>query len=118
MNQRTWRRVAGAAALLLTASRPPLDAAAQKSSTTTSTTTTTTTTAAPASTGAAGARLAQLKKDIDAILSARGVSRATWGIAVKSLGNRTIYSSGADKLLLPASNMKVITLAAAAERLG
>ena len=42
-----------------------------------------------------------------------------WGVLVKSLTNdETLYALNARKLLLPASNMKIVTLAAAAERLG
>lgn len=42
-----------------------------------------------------------------------------WGILVKSLEtDETLYDLNARKLLMPASNMKIVTLAAAAERLG
>jgi D-alanyl-D-alanine carboxypeptidase/D-alanyl-D-alanine-endopeptidase (penicillin-binding protein 4) len=40
-------------------------------------------------------------------------------VLVRSLGNdETLYAVNAHKLLMPASNMKIVTLAAAAERLG
>jgi D-alanyl-D-alanine carboxypeptidase/D-alanyl-D-alanine-endopeptidase (penicillin-binding protein 4) len=42
-----------------------------------------------------------------------------WGVLVKSLKNdETFYALNPQKLLLPASNMKIVTLAAAAEKLG
>jgi len=42
-----------------------------------------------------------------------------WGVLVKSLANdETLYALNARKLLLPASTMKIVTLAAAAETLG
>jgi len=42
-----------------------------------------------------------------------------WGVLVKSLANdETLYALNARKLLLPASTMKILTLAAAAEKLG
>src|SRR5678815_5048432 len=65
------------------------------------------------------ARQRQLTRDIDTLLAARALSKGTWGISVRSLAdNRTEYAANAEKLLLPASNMKIVTLAAAAERLG
>jgi serine-type D-Ala-D-Ala carboxypeptidase/endopeptidase (penicillin-binding protein 4) len=42
-----------------------------------------------------------------------------WAVLVKSLGNGdTLYALNPRKLMMPASNMKIVTLAAAAERLG
>ena len=42
-----------------------------------------------------------------------------WGVVVKSLPHGdTLYAANARKLLLPSSNMKILTLAAAADRLG
>ena len=42
-----------------------------------------------------------------------------WGVVVKSLrGGETLYERNPRRLLMPASNMKIVTLAAAAERLG
>jgi D-alanyl-D-alanine carboxypeptidase/D-alanyl-D-alanine-endopeptidase (penicillin-binding protein 4) len=67
----------------------------------------------------------QLQHDIDAILAAPALERSVWGVLVQSLavrenpgGNDTLYSLNARKLLMPASNMKILTLAAAADRLG
>ena len=49
----------------------------------------------------------------------RRSSAAPWGVLVQSLKTgETIYALNAGRLLMPASTLKVITLAAAAERLG
>ena len=66
-----------------------------------------------------GDAVVRLSRDIDAILAGPALVRSTWGVVVDSLERRErIYARNADKLLLPASNVKVITLAAASERLG
>ena len=71
--------------------------------------------ALPATTGAAP----QLRRDIDTLLAASALQQGTWSVLVKSLAHDdTLYSVNAGKLLLPSSTMKVLTLAAAAERLG
>jgi D-alanyl-D-alanine carboxypeptidase/D-alanyl-D-alanine-endopeptidase (penicillin-binding protein 4) len=63
--------------------------------------------------------LGQLRRDIDAILAAAPLARSYWGIAVKSARNEeTLYSLNSGKLLMPGSLMKIVTLAAAADRLG
>jgi D-alanyl-D-alanine carboxypeptidase/D-alanyl-D-alanine-endopeptidase (penicillin-binding protein 4) len=63
--------------------------------------------------------LVRLQREIDGILAAPALNRAFWGVLVKSLTtNKTWYSLNAGKLMMPASTMKVVTLAAAAERLG
>jgi D-alanyl-D-alanine carboxypeptidase/D-alanyl-D-alanine-endopeptidase (penicillin-binding protein 4) len=60
-----------------------------------------------------------LRRDIDALLAARTLEHATWGVLVRSLArNEILYETNARKLLMPASNMKIVTLAVAAERLG
>src|SRR5437016_2419416 len=60
-----------------------------------------------------------LQRDIDAILAAPALQHSFWGILVRSLASdETLYSLNAGKLFMPASNMKIVTLAAAAERLG
>src|SRR5689334_21978803 len=62
---------------------------------------------------------ADLTRAIDALLDASPVARASVGIHVLDLktGN-TLYSRNADRLYLPASNMKLFTAALALERLG
>ncbi|MGE5243927.1 MAG: D-alanyl-D-alanine carboxypeptidase/D-alanyl-D-alanine-endopeptidase [Betaproteobacteria bacterium] len=62
---------------------------------------------------------AQLQHDIDALLDAPALQRSYWGVAVRSLDSGdTLYAHDAGKLLMPASNLKIVTLAAAADRLG
>jgi len=62
---------------------------------------------------------ADLLQTIDALMQASPVARASVGIHVVDLktGN-TLYSRSADRLFLPASNMKLFTAALALERLG
>lgn len=60
----------------------------------------------------------ELQQDINRLLAPTS-ERATWGVLVKSLAtNDTLFSLNPRKLFLPASNIKLATLAAAAERLG
>jgi len=67
----------------------------------------------------ASAALAMLQRDIDAILGAQPLEHGYWGVLVRSLDSGdTLYALNARKLMMPASNMKIVTLAAAAERLG
>ncbi len=62
---------------------------------------------------------ADLSQAIDALMQASPVARASVGIHVVDLktGN-ALYSRNADRLFLPASNMKLFTVALALERLG
>src|SRR5215831_13352656 len=63
--------------------------------------------------------LALLQHDIDDILAAPEFERGFWGALVKAVDHdETLYSRNATKLMMPASTMKVVTLAAAAEKLG
>ena len=63
--------------------------------------------------------VAQLRRDIDAILAAPAFDRGAVGIVVRSLAtDETVYTLNAPRLMMPASTLKVVTLAAAAERLG
>jgi len=69
--------------------------------------------------GPAHPALPALVHDIDAILDASALERGYWGVLIKSLKTgETLYARNAQKLMMPASNMKIVTLAAAAERLG
>ncbi len=53
------------------------------------------------------------------MLAAPALQHGFWGVLVRSLANdETLYSVNAGKLFMPASNMKIVTLAAAADRLG
>jgi D-alanyl-D-alanine carboxypeptidase/D-alanyl-D-alanine-endopeptidase (penicillin-binding protein 4) len=63
--------------------------------------------------------VADLQHAIDASISAPGLERALWGLSIASLRTgETLYALNAAKLMTPASTLKVMTLAAAAERLG
>ena len=63
--------------------------------------------------------LVQLQHDIDLVLADPLLAHGYWGVLIKSLEtDETIYTLNAGKLMLPASNMKIVTLAAAAEKLG
>ena len=60
-----------------------------------------------------------LQNDLRQIFGAPIMSRGVWAVGVKSLDTgETLYSLNANKLVMPASNMKIVTLAAAAEVLG
>lgn len=57
--------------------------------------------------------------DLDAIFNDPRFTRALWGVRIESLHDgRVIYTRNADKLVVPASNMKLLTMSTMAERLG
>lgn len=61
----------------------------------------------------------QLRRDLRAIFSDRSVDQGLWSVTVHSLRHgETLYSFNGFRLQVPASNMKVLTSAVAAERLG
>jgi serine-type D-Ala-D-Ala carboxypeptidase/endopeptidase (penicillin-binding protein 4) len=61
----------------------------------------------------------QLQRDLDALGRSQALERGYWGVLVRSLANGdTLYAVNAKKLFVPASTLKTVTLAAAAERLG
>jgi serine-type D-Ala-D-Ala carboxypeptidase/endopeptidase (penicillin-binding protein 4) len=63
--------------------------------------------------------IAALRGDLAAIFAAPALRHAVWGVKVESLATRqSIYELNASTFLMPASNMKLITAAVAAERLG
>jgi serine-type D-Ala-D-Ala carboxypeptidase/endopeptidase (penicillin-binding protein 4) len=69
--------------------------------------------------GSATVSLVQLQRDIDAVLAVPALDRSYWGILVRSAATGdTLYSLNAGKLLMPGSTLKIVTLAAAADRLG
>jgi D-alanyl-D-alanine carboxypeptidase/D-alanyl-D-alanine-endopeptidase (penicillin-binding protein 4) len=60
-----------------------------------------------------------LASDLDRIFAAPVMERGLWGVEVKSLETgKVLYALNARKLMMPASNMKIVTLAAAVETLG
>jgi len=74
----------------------------------------------PAHAQAATSRsLDQLQHDIDAILGSPALQRGFWGVLVKPVDRDEIwYAANAGRLMMPASSLKVVTLAAAADKLG
>jgi D-alanyl-D-alanine carboxypeptidase/D-alanyl-D-alanine-endopeptidase (penicillin-binding protein 4) len=58
-------------------------------------------------------------RDLDRIFTAPVMEHGLWGVEVKSLvTGRIVYARNARTLMMPASNMKILTLAAAGEVLG
>jgi D-alanyl-D-alanine carboxypeptidase/D-alanyl-D-alanine-endopeptidase (penicillin-binding protein 4) len=60
-----------------------------------------------------------LRRELGRVFGAPVMARGVWGVDIRSLdtGER-LYELNAAKLMMPASNMKIVTLAAAAETLG
>jgi D-alanyl-D-alanine carboxypeptidase/D-alanyl-D-alanine-endopeptidase (penicillin-binding protein 4) len=64
-------------------------------------------------------RRPRLARAIDAIVSRPELAAASWGIEVRSLSTgRTLYARNAEKAFRPASNMKLVTTAAALDAYG
>jgi D-alanyl-D-alanine carboxypeptidase/D-alanyl-D-alanine-endopeptidase (penicillin-binding protein 4) len=62
---------------------------------------------------------AKLHTDLADILKAPAAARALVGVRIESLRTgEVLFTSNSDKLVVPASNMKLLTLAAAAKKLG
>src|SRR5262245_21273229 len=63
--------------------------------------------------------LVQLRRDIDQALGAPALDRSSWSVLARSLkDDRVLYALNDHKLMMPASTMKLVTVAAAAEQLG
>ncbi len=63
--------------------------------------------------------VAALGAEVDSALAGPDFERASWGIVVQSLDNaQVLYRRNAERLFLPASNLKLLTAAAALARLG
>ncbi len=61
----------------------------------------------------------QLRADLGAIFGAPIMARGTWAVDVRSLATgERLYELGSGRLMMPASNMKILTTATAAETLG
>jgi serine-type D-Ala-D-Ala carboxypeptidase/endopeptidase (penicillin-binding protein 4) len=74
---------------------------------------------ASAATRHASAAVRHLQADLSTVFNAPVTAHATWAVDVRSLDTgETLYRLNAGKLMMPASNMKIVTLAAAAELLG
>jgi D-alanyl-D-alanine carboxypeptidase/D-alanyl-D-alanine-endopeptidase (penicillin-binding protein 4) len=59
-----------------------------------------------------------LTRALDEIFAAPALERALIGVRIESLRDGLLYEKNGGKLVVPASNMKLLTLAVAAERLG
>lgn len=60
-----------------------------------------------------------MRAELDAIFDAAVFDHAFWGVAIQSMDTgEVLYRRNASKLMVPASNMKILTTAVAAERLG
>jgi D-alanyl-D-alanine carboxypeptidase/D-alanyl-D-alanine-endopeptidase (penicillin-binding protein 4) len=63
--------------------------------------------------------VARLQADLTQVFSAPVMSRGVWGVDIRSLDTgEHLYDLNAGRLMMPASNMKIVTLAAAADILG
>jgi serine-type D-Ala-D-Ala carboxypeptidase/endopeptidase (penicillin-binding protein 4) len=61
----------------------------------------------------------QLRRDLDAIFNAEIMSHGQWAVVVRALGSgERLYERNGGKLMMPASNMKIVTMAAAAQSMG
>lgn len=62
---------------------------------------------------------AQLTSAIETIINRPQFSKSRWGIIIQTLNNnQNLYSRDADKYFIPASNLKLLTTAAALRQLG
>lgn len=63
--------------------------------------------------------VASVEAEVDAIFSDTVFSHAFWGVLVHSLeSGETVYARNAERMFVPASNMKIVTSAAALRLLG
>jgi D-alanyl-D-alanine carboxypeptidase/D-alanyl-D-alanine-endopeptidase (penicillin-binding protein 4) len=64
--------------------------------------------------------VSSLRHDLATVFATPPADAVLWGVRVESLDRpgEPLFSLAADRLLVPASNMKLLTVAAAAERLG
>ncbi len=60
---------------------------------------------------------ADLPTQINAIVNDPKFDRATWGILIQTRSKQTLYAQNANKLIIPASNAKILTTAAAIQAL-
>ena len=63
--------------------------------------------------------VALLPAELDSVFADPAFARASWGVVVQSLDDgQVLYRRNAERLFLPASNLKILTAAAALVRLG
>jgi serine-type D-Ala-D-Ala carboxypeptidase/endopeptidase (penicillin-binding protein 4) len=78
-----------------------------------------TTPAPTAAPKAAAAALRDLQTQLATVFNAPIMARGVWGVHVRSLDRGDVlFSLNGERLMMPASNMKILTLSATAERLG
>lgn len=58
-----------------------------------------------------------LEPAISSVIDSPSFAKGNWGVLVESLDGTTLYSRNADRHLIPASNIKLLTTAAALQRL-
>jgi D-alanyl-D-alanine carboxypeptidase/D-alanyl-D-alanine-endopeptidase (penicillin-binding protein 4) len=76
-------------------------------------------TVSPTAAPAAVAPSAVLRTDLSAIFSRAQFERAFWSVLVRAVGSsEDLFALNAGKLMMPGSAMKILTAAAAAEKLG
>jgi D-alanyl-D-alanine carboxypeptidase/D-alanyl-D-alanine-endopeptidase (penicillin-binding protein 4) len=61
----------------------------------------------------------ELRSDLTMIFNAPAMARGVWGVDVRSVDTgEVLFQHNGDRLMMPASNMKILTVAAAAQTLG
>ncbi|MGH9163723.1 MAG: D-alanyl-D-alanine carboxypeptidase/D-alanyl-D-alanine endopeptidase [Vicinamibacteraceae bacterium] len=74
--------------------------------------------ATPPVSASGSAQVEGLRRELDTLFHTPRIN-ALWAIAIQSLDTgEMLYEQNADLLMIPASNMKIVTMAVAAERLG
>ncbi len=64
-------------------------------------------------------QVAALAAEVDSALADPAFARASWGVVIQSLDNgQVLYRRNAERLFLPASNLKLLTASVALTRLG
>ncbi len=75
--------------------------------------------ARPGAAATAPVGIEALRADLGRVFENPAFGRMQWAVLVQSLASgETVFDENASKLMMPASNMKILTLAVAAERLG
>src|SRR5688572_15256169 len=73
----------------------------------------------PANAAKPSAAVRDLQAQLSTVFNAPVMAHGAWGVHVRSLDRGDVlFALNAGKLMMPASNMKILTLAATAERLG
>lgn len=73
----------------------------------------------PQATTASQEAVRELQAQLATVFNGPVMAHGTWGVHVRSLDRGdTLFAHNAGKLMMPASNMKILTLAAAAEQFG